>query len=142
MVASVGISMVGGTIADVFEARDRGQVMNLFALIIFIGQAAGGLTMGWVGEKLGYQWCFGVQGIAAAGACVVNALLLRETRANTLLSRRARRLTKETGIKHVARSDLEKKQQNVLQQLRVTAIRPLSESSDGPETQRARLEQR
>ncbi|CAK9782640.1 MFS general substrate transporter [Cutaneotrichosporon oleaginosum] len=125
MVASVGISMVGGTIADVFEARDRGQVMNLFALIIFIGQGAGGVTMGWIGERLGYQWCWGAQTIWAAASCVINALFLRETRANTLLTRRARRLTKETGVKHVARSDIERKHQSLLQQLRVTAIRPL-----------------
>jgi MFS family permease len=125
MVASVGISMVGGTIADVFEARDRGQVMNLFALIIFVGQGAGGLTMGWIGERLGYQWCWGMQAIWAAGSVVINALLLRETRANTLLTRRARRLTKDTGIKHVARSDLERKHQSLAQQLRITAVRPL-----------------
>ncbi|GMK57937.1 hypothetical protein CspeluHIS016_0407710 [Cutaneotrichosporon spelunceum] len=125
MVASVGISMVGGTIADVFEARDRGQVMNLFALIVFIGQSLGGVTMGWIGESLGYQWCWGCQTIWAAGSCVINAFFLRETRANTLLTRRARRLTKETGIKHVASSDLERKQQSLLRQLKVTAIRPL-----------------
>jgi len=61
MVSSVGISMVGGTIADLFQAKERGPAMNLFSLIIFFGQAAGGLTMGWVGQRTGFQWCFGVR---------------------------------------------------------------------------------
>lgn len=60
MASSVGISMVGGTIADMFTARERGKVMNLFSLFVFVGQGSGGLVMGWVGEKAGFQWCFGV----------------------------------------------------------------------------------
>lgn len=126
--ACVGISMVGGTIADLFRAHDRGPAMNLFALIIFIGQALGGLTMGWVGQLLGYQWCFGVQGILAAVSCITTFALLKETRANTLLQRRAARLTKETGIQHIAYSDLGRSK-SLFRELRVTALRPLRMSS-------------
>lgn len=38
MVSSVGISMVGGTVADLFRANDRGNPMNIFALTNFLGQ--------------------------------------------------------------------------------------------------------
>ena len=38
MAASVGNSMVGGTVADLFHADDRGLAMNVFALMIFVGQ--------------------------------------------------------------------------------------------------------
>ena len=66
--------MVGGTIADLFQAQDRGFVMNVFAFCIFIGQvgstsfadsclwwqAAGPFIFGWVGMNLGIQWAYGV----------------------------------------------------------------------------------
>jgi hypothetical protein len=38
MSSSVGNSMVGGTIADLFRADDRGRAMNIFSLVIFFGQ--------------------------------------------------------------------------------------------------------
>lgn len=38
MASSVGISMVGGTIADLFRAHERGPAMNLFSLFNFLGQ--------------------------------------------------------------------------------------------------------
>jgi hypothetical protein len=52
--------MVGGTIADLFRAEDRGLGMNLFSLMVFIGQALGGIVGGYVGMYWGIQWCYGV----------------------------------------------------------------------------------
>lgn len=40
MSCSVGNSMVGGTVADLFRASDRGSAMSLFSLMIFLGQAS------------------------------------------------------------------------------------------------------
>lgn len=60
MSSSVGNSMVGGTIADLFRAEDRGLGMNLFSLMVFIGQALGGIVGGYVGMYWGIQWCYGV----------------------------------------------------------------------------------
>ncbi|RSH78924.1 uncharacterized protein EHS24_001847 [Apiotrichum porosum] len=124
MVSSVGISMVGGTVADLFRANDRGNPMNIFALTNFLGQASGGLMMGWVGEKAGFRWCYAVQCIAAAVSVVLNVFVLRETRAEKLLSRRAQKLTKATGIKHVCKADLQE-HKSFLAVLRVSALRPL-----------------
>lgn len=36
--ASVGNSMVGGTIADIYTAKSRGIAMNVFSITIFFGQ--------------------------------------------------------------------------------------------------------
>jgi MFS family permease len=115
--------MVGGTIADLFRASERGPAMNLFSLINFLGQAGGGLTMGRVGQNLGFQWCYGVQGIAAAVSFIVNAAILRETRADKILSGRARKLTQLTGVQHACKADLQHK--SFMSMLRVTAVRPL-----------------
>lgn len=40
MASSVGISLVGGTVADMFRANERGLPMNLFSLINFLGQVS------------------------------------------------------------------------------------------------------
>lgn len=126
MASAVGNSMVGGTIADLFNARDRGTAMSLFVFFTFVGQS-GGACFGWIGQRAGIQWCYGVQGIAAGVSVLINLLCLRETRADVLLARKAKRLTKETGVPHVARSYGPKK--SMLEMLTITAIRPLSESS-------------
>lgn len=92
--------------------------------------------MGWVGEKAGFRWCYAVsmtfhcitdpqvQCIAAAVSVVLNVFVLRETRAEKLLSRRAQKLTKATGIKHVCKADLQE-HKSFLAVLRVSALRPL-----------------
>ena len=59
--SSVGISMIGGTIADTFHASDRGLAMNVFALVIFAGNASGPIIAGWTGMLHGVQWCYGVR---------------------------------------------------------------------------------
>jgi MFS family permease len=50
--------MVGGTVADMFRATERGIPMNIFSLVNFVGQASGGLIMGWVGQRGGIRWCY------------------------------------------------------------------------------------
>lgn len=42
----VVISLVGGVVADVFEADTRGLPMSLFALCILAGQGAGAAIFG------------------------------------------------------------------------------------------------
>jgi hypothetical protein len=37
MSSSVGNGMVGGTVADLFRAKQRGLAMNVFVLLNFIG---------------------------------------------------------------------------------------------------------
>lgn len=120
--------MVGGTIADIFPYTERGQMMNFFTLIVFVGQALGGLTMGWTGQIVGIQWCFGAQGIASAVSGIWSLFFLRETRANTILQRRAKRLTKETGVPHMTRIDLTSPHKSIFDQLRNSVLLPLSES--------------
>lgn len=100
MTSSVGNSMVGGTVADLYPASSRGNIMNGLALAVFIGQSCGAAIYGWVGMYCGYPWIYGVQAIAGAGSVVLNLAVLRETRADVLLSRRAKKMTKDTGIPH------------------------------------------
>lgn len=130
--ASAGNALIGGTIADLFPASSRSLPMNLFVLANFIGQSAGGVVLGWVGEDAGIQWCYGVQGLALA-AGVAGTLLLSETRADVLLTRRAQRLRKQgiaaNGVpgKFVARAEIGQK--HVAEMVALSCWRPLRECS-------------
>ena len=141
MANSVGNSMVAGTISDMYRAKSRGLTMNVFSLVIYTGQALGPIVCGFIGQALGVQWAFivspprpsnsradlvQIQTMLAAVSCVVNALVIRETRGDVLLSRRAKRLTIETGVKHLAAADLQKK--SIFTLMTVSLVRPLSES--------------
>jgi MFS family permease len=94
-VASVGNSMVGGTVSDIFPAAKRGLPMSTFALSIYMGQAVGPFTASYTvnNPALGWRWAFGWQGILCGLVFALMALSLRETRGSVLLSRRAAKLT-------------------------------------------------
>lgn len=66
-----------------------------------------------------------VQAIIATASIVFNIFFMRETRADVLLSWRAKAMTKETGVKHIAAADLEKT--DMLTLIKVSLIRPLRE---------------
>jgi hypothetical protein len=100
-------------------------------------QGLGSVVTGWVGMGGGAQWAYGVsparcdvvtvaddqyQGILGAGSIILNICFLRETREDVLLSRRAKRLTKQTGQKHICASDLQHK--SFFTTLRVSLVRP------------------
>ncbi|UZJ54037.1 hypothetical protein CBS101457_003357 [Exobasidium rhododendri] len=95
-VGSVGNSLVGGTVSDLYETKHRGFAMSLYALAIYCGQAIGPMTASYtlVNPNLGWRWCFGWQGILAALVFILLAIFLRETRGSVILSRRAVAMTK------------------------------------------------
>lgn len=117
--------MVGGTVADLFDANSRGPAMNFFAFFIFLGQSLGGAIFGWVGQELGIQWCYGIMGIAAGTSVLLNLTVLKETRADVLLQNKARRLTRETGIKHIAPSEVNARGWSDM--FSMTTLRPIRE---------------
>ncbi|WWC73319.1 uncharacterized protein I206_107286 [Kwoniella pini CBS 10737] len=122
MASSVGNSMVGGTVADMFYPRQRGIAMGVFSVMIFCAQGSGIPAVGWIGQNLGMRWSYIILTVAAALNVILNAIVLRETRADVLLSRRAKKLTKKTGKKHLCAADLQKT--SFLTMMRISLIRP------------------
>ncbi|WVQ81596.1 hypothetical protein IAT38_003720 [Cryptococcus sp. DSM 104549] len=120
---SVSNSMVGGTVADLFQAKQRGTAMGLFTLAIFTGQGLGITSVAWCGQNLGFRWGYGVQAIVSLVSVGLNFLVLRETRADVLISWRAKKLTKETGIVHIAAGDVEKVDMKTM--MKISLVRPL-----------------
>ncbi|SCZ90260.1 BZ3500_MvSof-1268-A1-R1_Chr1-3g01876 [Microbotryum saponariae] len=120
---STAVSLVGGTLADVWSDEERGLPMAIFAWSAFSSSGGlipvsntlqtglGPIMFGYVEENYDFrliQWItMGASGLfTLALGCIV---LPRETRASVLLSRKAARLRKETGdSKYQCKFDLER----------------------------------
>ncbi|CAO1636490.1 unnamed protein product [Jaminaea pallidilutea] len=81
--------------------------MSFFVLTVLASQAIGSAVSAWTvaNDSLGWRWVFWWQGIVALATCFVMFFLLPETRAEVILSWRAKRLTRETGRLHMTREE-------------------------------------
>ncbi|GAA5908018.1 hypothetical protein JCM8208_004025 [Rhodotorula glutinis] len=122
--ASTGSTLVGGTVADLFEAHERGLPMAIFSIMAFAGTGLGPAVSGYIELKLGWRWISWVQMMLCGVLTVLIILFTRETRGSVILSRRARKLRKETGDgRYQCRSDAERASLAVL--LKVSMTRPI-----------------
>ncbi|QRV73197.1 major facilitator superfamily transporter [Ceratobasidium sp. AG-Ba] len=91
------LTNAGGTIADMFTARERGLASALFAMAPFAGPVLGPIVGGYVSESsAGWRWNFWIMFIFSAVMFILSALLVPETFAPVLLRRRARTLHAES----------------------------------------------
>ncbi|KAJ4982688.1 major facilitator superfamily transporter [Stagonosporopsis vannaccii] len=93
----------GGVIADMFEARERGLALTLFAAAPFLGPVIGPIVSGFVNQNLGWRWVQGVMAIFTGAAWVAGALFIPETYAPALLQRRAASLSRLKGMQYRSR---------------------------------------
>ncbi|SCZ90779.1 BZ3500_MvSof-1268-A1-R1_Chr1-3g02242 [Microbotryum saponariae] len=126
LAASTGSTLVGGTVADLFESKDRGLPMSIFSLAAFAGTGLGPATMGYVEENLRLQWRWisWIQLIIAGVTSLCIILLTQETRGSVILSKRAAAKRKETGDpRYQCRSDAERASLAIL--IKISLTRPL-----------------
>ncbi|KAJ1309199.1 hypothetical protein OPQ81_004868 [Rhizoctonia solani] len=91
------LTNAGGTIADMFTAKERGLASALFAMAPFAGPVLGPIVGGYVSEsRAGWRWNFWIMFIFSAVMFVLSALFVPETFAPVLLRRRARELHAES----------------------------------------------
>lgn len=95
LLGSAGIALGGGTIADMFDAKQRAKVVGKYVLGILIGPVVGPIAGGFLTEKLSWRWTFWLMTIIAAINSIVGLLFLRETYAPVLLHQRAVRMSVE-----------------------------------------------
>jgi len=111
---SAPMTLVGGTLADLWRNEERGVPMAAFSAAPFIGPAIGPLVGGFLSDAAGWRWLYWIQLIAAFVVWVLITFTVPETYAPTILARRAAKLRKETkDDTHVTEQDLD--------------VRPLSE---------------
>ncbi|PGH23494.1 hypothetical protein AJ80_02448 [Polytolypa hystricis UAMH7299] len=108
--SSVSINIVGGSISDVWVgAKGRSLPMSLFGFTSVIGIALGpfmGGAIQTIHKKDPWRWIFYIQIIYNAGLIPVFWFILRETRGDIILKKRAQKIRKETGRPVYARSEV------------------------------------
>lgn len=123
MAASVGNSMVAGSVSDVFHANERGFPMSLYAIAVYIAQGVSPYISSVTVNRASWRIMFWWQGALSLLTYILMALFLKETRGPVLLSRRAKKLTKETGKLHKCRADDERLSFFVM--AKVSLVRPM-----------------
>ncbi|RDW67807.1 MFS general substrate transporter-38 [Coleophoma cylindrospora] len=105
---SAPMTLVGGTLADLWRTEERGVPMAAFSAAPFIGPAIGPLIGGFLSDSYGWRWLYWIQLIFAFVVWVLISFTVPETYAPTILARRAAKMRKETGeSEHVTEQDLD-----------------------------------
>ncbi|KAJ4332877.1 hypothetical protein N0V95_009556 [Ascochyta clinopodiicola] len=129
--SSVAINIVGGSISDVWKGdKARSLPMSLFgftsvagiALGPFVGSAIVQIRKPSAGLESPWRWIYYIQIIYNAALIPVFWLILRETRGDVILKKRAQKLRKQTGREIYAESELDKP--SIAQLLKVSFMRP------------------
>ncbi|EAA34915.2 hypothetical protein GE21DRAFT_1959 [Neurospora crassa] len=119
---SAPMTLVGGTLADLWRNEERGVPMAAFSAAPFIGPAIGPLVGGWL-CLAGWRWLYWIQLILAFVVWVLISFTVKETYAPTILGRRAAKLRKQTGDNsYVSEGDLD--QRPFSERMSVFLIRP------------------
>ncbi|KAI5370154.1 putative major facilitator superfamily, MFS transporter superfamily [Septoria linicola] len=120
---SAPMTLVGGTLADLWRNEERGVPMAAFSAAPFIGPAIGPLVGGFTADHLGWRWLYWLQLILSGFCYILITFTVPETYAPTILARRARKMRKETGDdRYVTEVDLDLRP--LSERLRVFLLRP------------------
>lgn len=123
MAASVGNSLVAGSVSDLFHANERGFPMSFYSIAVYVAQGVSPFISSLTVNRASWRIMFWWQGGMSLLTYALMYLVLKETRGPVLLSRRAKKLTAETGLLHKCRADDER--QSFLIMVRVSLFRPM-----------------
>ncbi|PGH04993.1 hypothetical protein AJ80_08420 [Polytolypa hystricis UAMH7299] len=105
---SAPMTLVGGTLADLWKNEERGVPMAAFSAAPFIGPAIGPLVGGFLFEGKGWRWLYWIQLILAGATWVLLTFTMPETYTPTLLAKRAKKMRKEQNSdRYVTEQDLD-----------------------------------
>lgn len=121
---SAPMTLIGGSLADIWEAKDRGVAMAVFSAAPFIGPVCGPIFGGLLADHAPtWRWIYWTFLIIAAFGYVLFISIVQETHASTLLKRRSKKLRKLTGdSRYVTFSEM--KVRNVGQIAKESLLRP------------------
>lgn len=108
---------------SIWVARERGKPMAIFSIGAFAGTGLGPAMFGYVAQTIGWRWIEWIEMIMAGATSLLVILLFRETRGSVILSKRAAKLRKETGLDYRCRADEERASLAVL--IKTGISRPL-----------------
>lgn len=123
--SSSGLSLAGGTIADVWATEERGFAIAYFAAAPYCGPVVGPLVTGWIAVGSGRLDLFFWVNMAFAGVVSIIMCLVPETYAPVILKRRAKRLRNETGNPNIM-TEQEAENLSLRELLKTVLVRPIS----------------
>lgn len=121
---SAPMCLIGGNLADMFEAKERGLAMTVFSAAPFLGPVVGPLIGGYIGDNAGWRWLYWVMLIFSGVIYVCTVLFVPETSHSHILKCRAKKLRKLTGDDRY-RSLAELKVRSLSETAKETLMRPL-----------------
>ncbi|KDR80318.1 hypothetical protein GALMADRAFT_242687 [Galerina marginata CBS 339.88] len=88
---SAPVAIGGGSVSDLFSARDRASAMALFSVGPLLGPALGPVAGGFITQRVGIKWVFIVIALVGAFASIVGIPVLKETYGPVIRLRKAKR---------------------------------------------------
>ncbi|PWY80420.1 MFS multidrug transporter [Aspergillus sclerotioniger CBS 115572] len=120
---SAPMTLVGGTLADLWDNEERAVPMAAFSASPFLGPAIGPLAGGFLADATNWKWLYWLQLILAFVAWILITFTVPETYAPTLLKKRAKKLRNlENDHGYVAEVELDPRTMG--ERLRVFLFRP------------------
>ncbi|KAF7549607.1 hypothetical protein G7Z17_g6269 [Cylindrodendrum hubeiense] len=120
---SAPMTLVGGTLADLWRTEERGVPMAAFSAAPFIGPAIGPLIGGFLSDATSWRWLYWIQLIFAGVVWILITFTVPETYTPTILARRAAKLRETTGeADHVTEQEIDMRPFS--ERLRIFMIRP------------------
>lgn len=121
---SAPMTLVGGTLADLWKNEERAVPMAAFSAAPFAGPAIGPLIGGYLANAGGWRWLYWIQLIMSGIIWLLITFTVPETYAPALLKRRAQKLRKETGVNsYVTEAELDTRPFS--ERLKIFLLRPL-----------------
>ncbi|PWY85911.1 MFS multidrug transporter [Aspergillus heteromorphus CBS 117.55] len=123
--SSSGLSLAGGTIADIWPLEDRGMAIAFFAAAPYCGPVIGPIVCGWISVGTHRLDLFFWTNLAFVGAVLLLVGSIPETYAPVILKRRAASLRKSTNNPLII-TEQEKTKPSFRDILRTSLIRPIT----------------
>ncbi|KAJ5669755.1 hypothetical protein N7462_010825 [Penicillium macrosclerotiorum] len=123
--SSSGLSLAGGTIADIWNIEERGMAIAYFAAAPYCGPVVGPIVTGWINVGSGRLDLFFWTNMAFAGVIMILVGSIPETYAPVILKRRAAKLRKETGNPNIL-TEQEQRKLTLRDIARTSLIRPIT----------------
>lgn len=93
--ATLGIG--GGTLSDLFKAKDRGKAVAIHSWSPILAPLVGAVIGGFISQHTTWRWNFYASSLLSVAIQLSGLLFLEETYPPLLLRRKKRKLQKETG---------------------------------------------
>lgn len=123
--SSSGLSLAGGTIADIWSIEERGMAIAYFAAAPYCGPVLGPIVCGWINIGTRRLDLFFWVNMAFAGVILILVGLIPETYSPVILKRRASQLRKETGDHNII-TEQERHKLTIRDIIRTSLVRPIT----------------